>query len=476
MRGLALMRRASAGGFRPAWLLLVTGVCSFMAAWSVADSSMPRAARFSRPPGGALSALTGRGACFGTGCARLRGPQALLRIAISPDGRDLYLSGQAGGLGVLARNRRSGRLRQLSGRAGCVRRDGRQSCATVPELRNPGAIVVSPDGRSVYVTTAHGILAFVRNRLTGAIRALTGAHGCVDAQRRSCQQLRGMTAPTTLLAAENRTFYVAGTLPDAQGGQTGALAVLSRDPATGALSQLPGTGGCMNGSGSQGCATTRCLDTETTLALSRDRSHLYTGSTDSLDFELTSPGMVSTFARANTGALTFVGCDQRQAAISDVLAEPRSDSVLVSTLYGNRGTGVGSATIDLYAPQRGGELKQKQQLACSSDSQCQVPFGPDISTVAITPDGNTAYYEVFFGGVAAFRVGPRSLVPLSGRWGCLVSTSQHMPPARCRRAGQQIGPDMVISPDGRNLYVSTLGGNGNTNHYAGGVEALSVQR
>jgi len=58
-------------------------------------------------PRGALTLLNGPGACVGAPCPRLRGATALLRMAVSPDGRNLYLSGQAGGLSILARERRT---------------------------------------------------------------------------------------------------------------------------------------------------------------------------------------------------------------------------------------------------------------------------------------------------------------------------------------------------------------------------------
>jgi hypothetical protein len=45
------------------------------------------------PPRGALTLLRGPGGCVGSPCTRLRGATALVRIAVSPDGRNLYLSG-----------------------------------------------------------------------------------------------------------------------------------------------------------------------------------------------------------------------------------------------------------------------------------------------------------------------------------------------------------------------------------------------
>jgi hypothetical protein len=68
-----------------------------------------------------------------------------------------------------------------------------------------------------------------------------------------CVRLRGMTAPTALLAAGNDTVYVAGTVPNGR-LEVGALVALVRNRASGGLSEVPGTRGCLNGSGSHGCA------------------------------------------------------------------------------------------------------------------------------------------------------------------------------------------------------------------------------
>jgi hypothetical protein len=217
------------------------------------------------------------------------------------------------------------------------------------------------------------------------------------------------------------------------------------------------------------------------LALAANGAHLYTGSTDSLNFESTSPGAVATFARtAGTGALTFVGCVRRTDAVSDLLTVPRLGSVFVATLFGDRGLGVARAGVDLYTAAADGALARRRRLVCAEDPgsrRCPVPFAPESSRLALGRRGDTLYVSFFFGGVAALRVGPGGVARLPGRWGCVVSRDHYMPPRQCTRTGPEIGPDMVASPDGRNLYVGTLGnGPGNGSYYAGGVEAFSIQR
>ena len=50
-----------------------------------------------------------------------------------------------------------------------------------------------------------------------------------------------------------------------------------------------------------------------------------------------------------------------------------------------------------------------------------------------------------------------------------------MPPRGCAHEGAEIGADMVVSPDGRDLYVGTLGPS-HTQYYAGGVETFRITR
>ncbi|MHB8657218.1 MAG: lactonase family protein [Solirubrobacteraceae bacterium] len=427
-------------------------------------------------PSGALSVLRGPGACLGVNrhaCAALRGPVGLLQIAVSADGRDLYAVGQGGGLAILARDSRSGRLRQLPGRAGCLRSDGRQECTTVAGFGAASSVTVSPDGRSVYVAVAHGVLAFARQR-NGALRPLRGQNACVDAVRGACRLLHGLDGPVSVVAGTH-VVYLAGITPDSAAASDGALAVLGRDPVSGALAQAGGAAGCFAAGGAGGCTAAPCLYALTSIALSPDNRYVYTGSTDSLDIEFTSPGAVASFARAPvTGALSYIGCAQRAEAVADLVALPRSRSVLVATLYGDRGTGFAGSELDLYSPSRSGALTRTRRVACL-DQGCPPGLGPSTDSLAVTPDGSRVYVGLFDAGIQAGRLTPGSYSLLGGGWGCLVATDAYMPPARCRRAGQDFGAAVVMAPDGRELYAGTLGG-ASGNLYAGGIETLSVHR
>lgn len=86
-----------------------------------------------------------------------------------------------------------------------------------------------------------------------------------------------MTHPTVLLASDRRTVYLAGVDPRGTASSRGALAIVSRDPATGGLTQLTGVKGCANGAGTQECGSAPCLNAYTALAVSPDGRRLYSG-------------------------------------------------------------------------------------------------------------------------------------------------------------------------------------------------------
>ena len=141
---------------------------------------------FVREPGtGSLRPLSGDGACVGErrpDCTPLRGGPG--ELTASPDGRTLY--GRAA-VTVLARRPATGRLAQLPGRWGCLS-DGYTSpeCryARLPFAEGIGDVVVSPDGRNVYVSSGVDptIAVFARGS-GGRLRQLTGKDGCVSSYK-----------------------------------------------------------------------------------------------------------------------------------------------------------------------------------------------------------------------------------------------------------------------------------------------------
>ena len=272
------------------------------------------------------------------GCAvgrALSGPES---VAVSRDGRNVYV-GSFGGLAVFARNARSGALRQLGGTAGCLLAPaGAARCSHRGALRQlwPVAVAVSGDGRNVYVLTGSGgreaLLVFRRNPRSGTLkqegcvahptlaaagctaaasfagpsfcfslavspdgrnvyvgscgdltvfsRSSTGSltqTGCVDASGppgRPCAGDTG-TEPQTAIAVspDGRSLYFAFDI--GRSAQPGGITVFSR-AANGSLTRLGGAAGCLTETGSRGsCTKARGLESPHELALSPDGGNLY---------------------------------------------------------------------------------------------------------------------------------------------------------------------------------------------------------
>ena len=106
-------------------------------------------------------------------------------MAVSPDGRSVYVAGHGGdSISHLFRDPATGQLAL----DGCLNNDGSQSCGDLPNapLNGAAGVAVSPDGRSVYVTAYAGnaVLHFFREPagqlFYDGCLANDDTQGCVD--------------------------------------------------------------------------------------------------------------------------------------------------------------------------------------------------------------------------------------------------------------------------------------------------------
>jgi DNA-binding beta-propeller fold protein YncE len=139
----------------------------------VASQASAALLSFDRDPAtGALRRKPGGAGCVasevaGTACSPGRGLERPADVAVSPDGRSVYLDGaRSNGLAVFDRDGATGGLRQKHGRAGCIAESLGRSCLTGRSLGVPLGLLVSPDGRNVYVASlgAGGVATLDRSR------------------------------------------------------------------------------------------------------------------------------------------------------------------------------------------------------------------------------------------------------------------------------------------------------------------------
>jgi DNA-binding beta-propeller fold protein YncE len=406
---------------------------------SVYVAGLTSVAAFARGGDGALRQLSGK-----AGCVDYRvivpEPRANARCskgkllwptsaALSRDGRNLYVASWAddphgdrsdnySDLAVFARNRRTGAVRQLAGRLGCLGPSTRGGCTVGRALSGPESVVASPDGRNVYVGSFGGLAVFARSPRSGALLQLRGTAGCLlaPAHRPGCSHrgTRPQAWPAVLAAsADGRNVYALTVSGDGD-----ALLVFRRNRTTGALTRLATRDGCIASPASSGPECTAapsfvgpsfCFS----LAVSGDGRNVYLGSC----------GDLTVFSRnARTGGLTQL---------------PALDGC-----------------IDASGP---------PGHPCAGDTGTEPQTG-----IAISPDGKNLYFAFNVGrsagattqpgGITAFSRNPTdgSLMRLRAANGCITETGSR---GECTKGrGVESPHGLAISPDGRNVYTSGFAG------------------
>jgi DNA-binding beta-propeller fold protein YncE len=143
---------------------------------------------------GKLTQKPGTDGCIsgdGTGgaCAEGAGIYGASSVTISPDGKNAYVASWAtdgtpydyGAVAIFDRDPATGKLTQKSGKSGCISRDGTGgACAKGVALGGAHSVTVSPDGKSVYVSSYSGVAIFARDPATGKLTQKSGKSGCIS--------------------------------------------------------------------------------------------------------------------------------------------------------------------------------------------------------------------------------------------------------------------------------------------------------
>lgn len=459
-------------------------VCAALS--GLAALALPASAAFAVDSG--LTQLPGRSGCVGDqGCASGRALEGARAVAVSPEGRSVYVASVTG-VAVLARNQRTDRVAQLAGRAGCVGAT-RSSCAGARGLAGSSVgalgVVVSPDGRNVYVAGNSALAVFSREPRAGKLTQLAGPAGCITdsgggSAADGCASARALGAPWSLaISRDGRNVYVGARASD-------AVAAFARDPTTGALTQLPGAQGCVSESMGGSCALGRALANARGLAISPDDRNVYAAGRDAIAVLARDPATGTLAQPADrSGCVSSApagapGCLAAPALFGvESLALDAAGGSLYAASFGNAAGGVTNALSRFARDPRTGTLDTP-----AGPAACIGPEGPctpgralfGASGVAASPDGQAVYVasrglvddtsagpEVRIpGAVAVFAADPASgaLEQLQGRRGCLstkanVALAQRNDRTGCARARQLEGATgIAVSPDGEAVYVA----------------------
>jgi DNA-binding beta-propeller fold protein YncE len=377
---------------------------------------------------GALSQPKGKAGCVASivgrakgaeGCGLAIGLDGPNSVAVSPDGKNVYATTR-GGAAVLAfhRNRLTGQLRQLPPAAsGCISGLPIPGCTAGRALKWPDVVVVSPDGKNVYVGdfAGSGVISFSRAGAAGALTQLSGTAGCItEAGAEGCAK------GAQLNHVEGLAINPSGTAVYPEAAFSSAIGFLARDASTGALTQT----GCVTSAAVTGCALGYEFGGVNAMAFSPDGSDAYATS-------LTSNSL-TTFRRV-TGSVSIV--------------QPPGPSRQVSK---EKGPGKETVPAAEGTPSPDGCTVFMRSPGCGFGRAMQAPEGLDVS-----PDGTSVYVAAFqTGAIDVFDRDAETgvVTQKSGERGCVAPAKVHgCSPGRALGGAGSI----VVSPDGRNVYSTS---------------------
>jgi DNA-binding beta-propeller fold protein YncE len=210
------------------------------------------------------------------GCAAVPEINNVFNLAISPDGRSAYAASAASdSLQIFDRDPVSGKLTAKA----CVNDAGDDGCANGRAMDGATDVVVTADGKNVYVASNSAGIAIFDRRADGTLQARSVREACLsfdgsdEGLANACTDVRGLgtsrfNGPFELeLSPDGKNVY-AGTM-------TGSVLTLDRQ-ASGALTQRPGPAGCARDDGTDDCFNATGLGGQVRqLAVSPDGRNVY---------------------------------------------------------------------------------------------------------------------------------------------------------------------------------------------------------
>ena len=363
-----------------------------------------------------------------TGCTQVPQMGGAWNLVVSPDGETAYGAAfSSGAIQVFDRNPSTGRLTPkqcltwFSNVPGCT--------SSVPAIRRPNDIMVSADGKQVYVggeadagvPVAASMVTFTRDPSTGLLTFSAcinenGTEGCTDGT--------AVGGHGALLSPDQKNIYALGA---------SSLRTFNR-AANGVLTEAPGAMGCY--SPDNGCTDTTPRPGGRQLVLSANGSTLYVPSfegpgilvfnRDTSSGAITQkPGKSGCLATAETATCT--GVPQIGQFTENIVSSPGGNQVYLSH---NSGivtfTRNGDGTLAFRNC-----INDTGTLGCSASSNVSLlkymamsPDGEDLLAVPQTsPGGFTAFARDASSGALTRRASPDGCVTPDGSGGCIASTA-----------------------------------------------------
>jgi DNA-binding beta-propeller fold protein YncE len=422
---------------------------------------------------GQLTQPEGTAGCITTngfaGCRAGRTLDGVEAIALSPDGRHLYVTSYA--VVTLARDTTTGGLAPLAGNSDCVSEDGTNGTCADGTAIGIHSVAVSPDGKNVYTAGGGAVTVFQRNASTGVLTQLPGTAGCwtdTGSPGGQCSDGKALQgAHSVTVSPDGKNVYVASRMSD-------AVAVFQRDTTTGELAQLAGDAACVSETGGPipRCRNGKALDAADYVVVSHDGKNVYVASEFSR--------AIAVFRRnATTGALfqpsNTAGCvseDGTGGACADGKALGAPYAVALSADGKNVYVGSFSAVAAFRRNATTGALTQlvgpNGKAGCVSfdGSGGQCADGRALGTtfsVAVSPDGGSLYVASYSSdAVAVFRRLPGgALTQLAARTGCVSEEPTTPFGDRCTDGRVLDGAySVAVSADSKYVYVGAYFGYG----------------
>lgn len=396
------------------------------------------------------------------GCPELPALLGGEAVAVSPDGRHVYVAGSVQERGVLlafARDEASGRLTFVQ----CLAETARDGCTASAALYGAADVVVSRGGRTVYAlgSLPGSVGVFARDAASGALTPVqcfadgrtmpgceqttfenpwklalppgetglmaAGAHftffdiawdGRLSSPR--TERVSGARNPVGVAVGPSpaRVFFIGGTT------DRGRVVTLARDPSTGVLTPA----GCAADASTMvlGCEDAVGIDAPSDLAVTPDGSTLYVAA--------------SSFTSANPfDPFSFRGTQHASAITVFTAARTRQRACLLFTGKERQGRGCTRAPRS-----RGAGFWGASALAVTPDGDHVVAgFEKSRAVVLLRRNRRTQRLTVVPGPAGCVRdpgVRPRRL-PL----GCQIGAGIHAP------------TDVAITPDSRHAYLIARG-------------------